>query len=61
MFVCLCHAVTDREIHEAVDSGVADVEQLGELCGVGTGCGCCRSMAQELIDARRVEAQGYAA
>lgn len=61
MFVCVCHAVTDREIHEAVDSGIEHVEQLEELCGVGTGCGSCRIVAQELIEARRMEAQSYAA
>lgn len=61
MFVCLCRAITDREIHEAVDNGVDHVDQLEELCGVGTGCGTCKSTAQELIDARLMESQSYAA
>jgi bacterioferritin-associated ferredoxin len=61
MFVCVCHAVTDREIHEAVDSGIDHVDQLEELCGVGTGCGTCRGTAQALIDARLMESQSYAA
>lgn len=61
MFVCVCHAVTDREIHEAVDNGVEHVDQLEELCGAGTGCGTCKTTAQELIDARRMEARSYAA
>lgn len=61
MFVCLCRAVTDREIHEAVDGGVDHVDQLEELCGVGSGCGSCRHLAQELIDARLEEGQAYAA
>lgn len=61
MFVCVCHAVTDREIHEAVDSGVDHVDKLEELWGVGSGCGTCRSTAQELIDARLIEARSYAA
>lgn len=61
MFVCVCHAVTDREIREAVDDGVADLDQLQAHCGAGSGCGCCKAMAQELIDAHRMEAQAYAA
>jgi bacterioferritin-associated ferredoxin len=61
MFVCVCHAITDREIRDADDSGVEHVDQLEELCGAGSGCGSCRHMAQELIDARRMEAQSYAA
>lgn len=61
MFVCVCKAITDREIHEAVDSGIDHVDQLEELCGVGTGCGTCRHTAQELIDARLLESRAYAA
>lgn len=61
MFVCLCHAVTDREIRDAVDNGIADVDQLQEMCGAGSGCGSCRDVAQEVIDARLLEARAYAA
>lgn len=61
MFVCLCKAVTDHEIREAVDQGVEHVDQLEDLCGAGTGCGTCKPMAQELIDARLAEARSYAA
>jgi len=61
MFVCLCSAITDRQIHEAVDRGVHEVTQLEELWGVGSGCGTCREFAQQLIDTRRAESQSYAA
>jgi len=61
MFVCVCHAVTDRDIHEAVDRGIDHVDQLAEVCGAGTCCGSCRPTAQELIEARLMEAQSYAA
>jgi len=61
MFVCLCRAVTDHEILEAVDNGISDVGELAEACGVATGCGSCLESAQELIDRRLAEAQSYAA
>ena len=61
MYVCLCNAVTDREIAEAVDQGAEHVGHLEERCNVGTGCGCCREFAQQLIDERRAEASSYAA
>jgi bacterioferritin-associated ferredoxin len=61
MFVCLCSAITDRQIHDAVDRGVQDVSQLEELWGVGAGCGTCREFAQELIDTRLAESSAYAA
>jgi bacterioferritin-associated ferredoxin len=61
MFVCLCSAITDRQIHDAVDRGVQEVSQLEELWGVGAGCGTCREFAQELIDTRLAESSAYAA
>ncbi len=61
MYVCLCKAVTDSEIIEAVDNGAHHLEHLEEHHGVGTGCGCCRETAQQLIDQRLAEASSYAA
>lgn len=61
MFVCVCRAVTDREILDAVDNGIEHVDQLEEHCGAGSGCGSCKVLAQELIDSRRLEAGAYAA
>ncbi len=61
MYVCICHAVTDHQIADAVDGGVQDLRQLGEACGAGTNCGRCRETAQELIDERLAEATSYAA
>jgi len=61
MFVCLCSAITDRQIQEAVDGGIQNVSQLEELWGVGAGCGTCRDFAQQLIDTRLAQAIAYAA
>ncbi len=61
MYVCICHAVTDHQIVDAVDGGVQDIGQLGEHCGAGTNCGRCRDTAQELIDQRLAETISYAA
>ncbi len=60
MFVCICRAVTDKQIAEAVDEGADHITQLEESCGVGTGCGSCREVAQQLIDERLAESRSYA-
>ena len=52
MYVCLCRAVTDTDIRQAADEGVADVHQLVEILGVGTNCGACLEAARSIIDAR---------
>ncbi len=61
MYVCLCRAVTDHEIREAVEDGAVHVAQLAERCGLGTGCGRCQEMAQQLMDQHRSDSVCYAA
>jgi bacterioferritin-associated ferredoxin len=51
MFVCLCHVTTDSEIRNAIESGASTVEEVGESCGAGTGCGGCRSLIHEMLEA----------
>jgi bacterioferritin-associated ferredoxin len=52
VYVCICAAVSDRQIASAVAAGADSLEQLGFELGVGTGCGCCRETAQRMLDAR---------
>lgn len=54
MFVCVCHAVTDRTIREAASRGITTLEQLQCHTGAGATCGCCRSMALQILQ----ESQG---
>lgn len=41
MYVCLCRAVTDSRIREAIDTGATDPVQIAAATGAGTGCGSC--------------------
>ena len=50
MYVCLCQAVKDAEIREAIRNGHASLDAIADKLGVGTGCGCCREHAAALID-----------
>jgi bacterioferritin-associated ferredoxin len=49
MYVCVCHAVTDRAIREASRRGIRTVDQLAMETGLGTCCGSCRPMADEIL------------
>ena len=49
MYVCICNAVTDSEIRNAVDDGVRNLKQLSRLNGCGVTCGSCQDMAADLI------------
>ena len=49
MYICLCHAVTDQQIREAVDDGARSMEELQALLEVSTCCGSCTDDAQACL------------
>jgi bacterioferritin-associated ferredoxin len=49
MYVCVCNAVTDADIRQAVDSGVRNLKQLRRDTGCSSTCGCCREQAREVL------------
>lgn len=49
MYVCICAAVTERDVHAALAAGVETLDQLTMQLGVAAGCGCCRETAQRLM------------
>ena len=51
MYVCICAAVSDRQVVAAIENGADTLEKLGFELGLGLGCGCCREQAQQMIDA----------
>jgi bacterioferritin-associated ferredoxin len=53
MYVCICNAITDRQIREAVDKGVTNVSQLQSKLGVASGCGSCMDTAAKIIQESR--------
>lgn len=49
MYVCVCNAVTDRDICEAAARGVCSLEALGEELKVATCCGRCADCARRVL------------
>lgn len=49
MYVCLCHAVTDTQIKEAVIQGDSSLADIKKRLGVGDQCGKCVKMASQII------------
>ena len=49
--ICTCFGVTE-EVIEAHAATASTVEEIGELCNAGTGCGSCRMLIQEILDAQ---------
>ena len=51
MYVCLCKIASDTDVKSAIDDGARTVDEVGEACGAGTGCGACRPMIHEMLEA----------
>lgn len=56
MYVCLCHGITDKAIKKAVrEEGVGTTRELRSALGVGSQCGRCIQMAQDIIDSTIID------
>lgn len=49
MYVCVCQAVTERQVREAASNGVHTVKVLKEQLGVASSCGKCARCAHDLL------------
>lgn len=50
MYVCVCHAVTDRAIREAVDGGATCLYDVQCRLAVASCCGRCEDTARQVVD-----------
>jgi bacterioferritin-associated ferredoxin len=55
MYVCICNAVTDREIKAAIDAGATRLRDLRRNLGVAGCCGKCAPQARQLLRMHRAE------
>ena len=54
--ICTCFGVSEDEIEKVIEENKSEtVEEIGEICNAGTGCGSCRMLIQELIDIHEME------
>ena len=50
MYVCICNAITDKQIRRAARNGVTSLNELSGSLGVAAGCGSCARVAEEILD-----------
>lgn len=60
MYVCICNAVTDRQIAQAVEEGALTVEDLQQKLSVGSQCGNCKSCAKACLQEIRQQGRALA-
>ncbi|MCM8612955.1 (2Fe-2S)-binding protein [Accumulibacter sp.] len=49
MYVCVCMAVTEQQIHEAARRGARTLHDLRRDLGVASECGSCATFARECL------------
>ena len=49
MYVCVCNAVTDKDIIQAAEKGACSLRDLREELNVATCCGRCATCARGLL------------
>ncbi|ARP84845.1 (2Fe-2S)-binding protein [Bordetella genomosp. 9] len=53
MYVCVCNAITERQVRAAVDGGATTLDDLQFELGVATCCGTCAATAAEYLPGGR--------
>ena len=51
MFVCICNAITERQIREYAAAGVTTLEELRMRSGCSDCCGQCSDEAEAILGA----------
>ncbi len=49
MYVCVCQAVTERQVRDAVMSGAQTMRELRQHLGVASECGRCARCASGIL------------
>ena len=52
MFVCICSAVSDHDIVNAINDGVSSFEEMQDNLGVAKTCGACTCEVKSLLHDR---------
>ena len=50
MYICVCKAVTDSQLRNAIGNGICTRQQLAHCLGVGKDCGKCNKEVKQLLE-----------
>lgn len=50
MYVCVCLAVTESAVKEAIEGGATTRDAVTRACGAGGDCGACHGMIATMIE-----------
>ncbi|WP_298012240.1 (2Fe-2S)-binding protein [uncultured Castellaniella sp.] len=53
MYICVCNAISERQVQEAIAQGAADLSDLQATLGIATCCGQCADTATDYLPGGR--------
>jgi bacterioferritin-associated ferredoxin len=53
MYVCLCEAISDRDIKQLMSDGATTVAEIMQCTGAGSRCGSCIGEITRMVEERR--------
>ncbi|RVU33657.1 hypothetical protein EOI86_21105 [Hwanghaeella grinnelliae] len=53
MFICICNALSDSELKDAIAQGHGSVDDVYRACGAERQCGCCAENIAEMMREHR--------
>lgn len=58
MYICLCNAVSEKQIRKAVSEGAETVEEIKEKFNAGKNCGSCIFALERVIARQKGDYNG---
>ncbi|MEQ1530491.1 MAG: (2Fe-2S)-binding protein [Methylococcales bacterium] len=55
MYICVCKAVTDKQVKRAIEEGCCSRRQINQCLGIGGVCGKCNRDVSRLLDENQSE------
>ncbi len=50
MYVCICNAVTERQIRALAEQGICTVDEMSRINGCASTCGSCIQDAEQILN-----------
>jgi NAD(P)H-nitrite reductase large subunit len=50
VLLCQCNSIFEHEVLTAIRQGARSVDEVGDACEAGTGCGSCRGTIKTLLE-----------
>jgi bacterioferritin-associated ferredoxin len=54
VYVCICNAVSESDVHSCVAAGASSTTQVKKACGWKPGCGSCTRRLSEVVGRARI-------